>query len=102
MLSSATARPLPPPSSGYVLSAAPAQPEDSSIWASIARAATSFKESLGDPRFFTMVLLCVAVLNFVTVLLALFLHRLTRRPDPEFVPRSPQFRAVSHVRGKSI
>lgn len=101
-LSFAVAQPIMPPASILAHGKAHTSPSSDCLWTSLARTAATFKESLGDPRFFTMVLLVIAALNFVTVVLALVLHRLTRRPQLELPLRGPHLRAVSHVRGKSI
>lgn len=101
-LSFTAAQPIMPPGSILAHGKAHTSPSSGGLWTSLARTATTFKANLGDPRFFTMVLLVIATLNFVTVVFALALHGLTRRPQLELPLRGPHLRAVSHVRGKSI
>lgn len=70
-----------------------ALPQAGSVWNSI----ETFRQNLSDPRFFTIVLLVIAVLNLLTVVLALVLYRVTRRePEPTPMPRrAMHLRAVS-------
>lgn len=73
----------------------PALPDSGAIWDSI----DTFRQNLSDPRFFTIVLFVIAVLNLLTVVLALVLYRVTRRePEPTPMPR----RAVPHLRAVSV
>lgn len=98
MLSLVAAHPIPVythSGSSVSVPAMPVLPDSGAIWDSI----DTFRQNLSDPRFFTIVLFVIAVLNFLTVVLALVLYRVTRRePEPTPMPR----RAVPHLRAVSV